>query len=290
MVGLLSQDSCRQMEETRSSRVPVIVMRQRTHRGIPPLEARAAGGRAGLLRTRSPVTLPALDAQCTIPKGYTARSHHPRAVEHRDCPPCRGGALLSHGGERWRMEGYIRPTADCAGCSATCSFWPAPSPKLLAGFCGIWMELDRPVMCRSDPHLSSPLQGEEPSCAYLPIIEARRRYKVPPPARGRTGGGRVDGVKPVGVALVLRRTRSVAALLRMSALGRAALEERRCIFDAPYGVGALPVAQTKTAALGAPPFPLVSEPQDLFLMFCSFATSRSSWSKTMGAAPAGAAA
>ena len=74
----------------RFSRVPVIVVRQRTHRGIPPLGARAAGGRAGLLRTRSPVTLPALDAQCTIPKGYTARSHHPRAVEHRDCPPCGG--------------------------------------------------------------------------------------------------------------------------------------------------------------------------------------------------------
>ena len=29
-----------------------------------------------------------------IPQGYTARSHHPRIVEHRDCPPCGGGVTV----------------------------------------------------------------------------------------------------------------------------------------------------------------------------------------------------
>ena len=87
-----------------------------------------------------------------IPKGYTARSHHPRAVEHRDCPPCGGGALLSHEGWWWGMAEYVRPTADCAGCFVKRWFWRVLSPNRVGGFCGIWRELTA-VILGLDPRI-----------------------------------------------------------------------------------------------------------------------------------------
>jgi hypothetical protein len=129
---------------------PVIVFRQLSRGGVSPLGGPAAGGgRAGLFipvpcgcnRLRY-LLRPALSPRVgqtnpCIPQGYTARSHHPRAVEHRDCPPCGGGALLSHGGGWVRVCGARYPPAECWNAVVKRRFQRALSPNWRGGFCGI---------------------------------------------------------------------------------------------------------------------------------------------------------
>jgi len=99
---------------------PVIVFRQLSRGGVSPLGGPAAGGgRAGLFipvpcgcnrlryRLRSALSPRVGQTNPCIPQGYTARSHHPRAVEHRDCPPC-GGGVCSMCREAWMGDGVVR--------------------------------------------------------------------------------------------------------------------------------------------------------------------------------------
>ena len=99
---------------------PVIVFRQLSRRGVSPLGGPAAGGgRAGLFipvpcgcnrlryRLRSALSPRVGQTNPCIPQGYTARSHHPRAVEHRDCPPCGGGVCSMCRGV-WVGDGAVR--------------------------------------------------------------------------------------------------------------------------------------------------------------------------------------
>ncbi len=75
-------------------------------------------GRAVL--SRSPETSPRWLHKHAFRRALTARSHHPRAVEHRDCPPCGGDGAISHGIGRW---GWMAPdpaagfvvSFECAG-------------------------------------------------------------------------------------------------------------------------------------------------------------------------------
>ena len=92
----------RQIERNATSRVPAIVIRQLNHGGVSPLGPQAGGGKAGVFspspcdgvgRSTSPIT-PCVGCTNSIPPDQTARSHRPRAVEHRDCPPCGGDARI----------------------------------------------------------------------------------------------------------------------------------------------------------------------------------------------------
>jgi hypothetical protein len=61
-------------------------------------------GRAVL--SRSPETSPRWLHKHAFRRALTVRPHHPRAVEHRDCPPCGGDGVISHGIGRW---GWMAP-------------------------------------------------------------------------------------------------------------------------------------------------------------------------------------
>jgi len=60
---------------------------------------------AGRFRARAALS-PCVGCTNSIPPDHTARSHRPRAVEHRDCPPCGGdgGSMrqMRGGGDGWR--------------------------------------------------------------------------------------------------------------------------------------------------------------------------------------------
>jgi hypothetical protein len=99
---------------------PATVFRQLSRGGVSPLGGPAAGGgRAGLFipvpcgcnrlryRLRSALSPRVGQTNPCIPQGYTARSHHPRAVEHRDCPPCGGGERVIAWG--WMGVGVGEP-------------------------------------------------------------------------------------------------------------------------------------------------------------------------------------
>ena len=97
--GLAAGAACRQVTRNATSRVPVIVFHQPDHGGLSPRGPLAGDGRAGpVLACQSPVTARAGAPRRlhprwlrrSIPQVQTARSHRPRAVEHRDCPPCGG--------------------------------------------------------------------------------------------------------------------------------------------------------------------------------------------------------
>jgi len=92
----------------------VIVIRQLSRRGLSPLgdspPATAGPGCSvpvpcgrnhSRYRLRSALSPRVGRMKPRIPKGYTARSHHPHAVEHRDCPPCGGDRVISHGIGGW---------------------------------------------------------------------------------------------------------------------------------------------------------------------------------------------
>jgi hypothetical protein len=59
-----------------------------------PLTWSPTAARAGRVRLRSPATPGLGGASRRVPRDLPARSHHPRAVEHRDCPPCGGDARI----------------------------------------------------------------------------------------------------------------------------------------------------------------------------------------------------
>jgi hypothetical protein len=129
---------------------PVIVFRQLSRGGVSPLGGPAAGGgRAELFtpvpcgcnrlryRLRSALSPRVGQTNPCIPQGYTARSHHPRAVEHRDCPPCGGGGC-SMRRDQWVGDGGGRvSTSGCVGCFAKRWFQRALSPNWRGGFSGI---------------------------------------------------------------------------------------------------------------------------------------------------------
>ena len=83
-------------------------------------------GRAVL--SRSPETSPRWLHKHAFRRALTVRPHHPRAVEHRDCPPCGGDGVISHGIGRWG--------------------WMAPDPA--AGFV-VSFECAREISSRGNP-------------------------------------------------------------------------------------------------------------------------------------------
>ena len=92
--------------ETRHPASPRSFARQPDHGGVSPLGSWAGGGKAGLFMP-GPLWNSAHPFQggahfscrwlrSSIPTDLTARSHRPRAVEHRDCPPCGGdGGIIT---------------------------------------------------------------------------------------------------------------------------------------------------------------------------------------------------
>jgi len=188
-LGIRHEDGYRQWKRNATSRVPAIVCSpagsRRCFTSWTP--SRRRKGRA--VHARSLVEQrPLLNGthfscrwlRSSIPTDLTARSHRPRAVEHRDCPPCGGDgriiAQVSGGGD--------------GGFSI-------PQLVRVSGLIGLGLALRDSAELRAglaDPHLSSPCEGEDRwgSGSAFELIEIAYRptasHTPPSPHKGERVG------------------------------------------------------------------------------------------------------